>query len=349
MMVTNFPSKIAALQFEWAWQHPLRTRHIDPDVRGEPSSRKRFHLRSAKQCVPYLHMLLTNSTFARWPLHIRFFAEDVYMEWQNYQIQRQKATPLCMSTHLVSNDARMFPRPRRSKKAREPSPQPQGDLSMNESQSSIDELDVTYNVLKPHVQKTWNRSTTAECFCAVCAGALSEASTRALTCPATDCDMRAHLTCLCSRFLQMEGNTAAIIPIKGSCPECGKELSWIELAKDLSLRMRGTAHIKKLLRTPSSKKHGRDAVNGSEADQGDNGSSEDESLVSIGCIDSEAGEGSPNDAVVSSGNEFPAASMIATRSQPPLPYTKGSARLAYTGRTCAVANSDPDDIEAFSE
>lgn len=32
LVVTGFPSKSAALQFEWAWQHPYKDRHVKDKV-----------------------------------------------------------------------------------------------------------------------------------------------------------------------------------------------------------------------------------------------------------------------------------------------------------------------------
>ncbi|SHO76331.1 Similar to S.cerevisiae protein SLX1 (Endonuclease involved in DNA recombination and repair) [Malassezia sympodialis ATCC 42132] len=117
MIVYGFPSKLAALQFEWSWQTPHLSRHLRV-VHGQqravyagrsaeplfPASRKsygtsrkgerRVKLRSTN--VPehkflVLRALLSSEPFCHWGLRVAFFTEYAYGVWRF--LERTSPTP----------------------------------------------------------------------------------------------------------------------------------------------------------------------------------------------------------------------------------------------------------------
>ncbi len=105
MIVYGFPSKIAALQFEWSWQKPHITRHLRvlpheaerPGVEQAvadtllPNSISRRSRKGKSMRVPIndprskfvaMRALLASEPFALWGLKVAFFAEWAYEAWK---------------------------------------------------------------------------------------------------------------------------------------------------------------------------------------------------------------------------------------------------------------------------
>ncbi|KAI8608462.1 hypothetical protein BC830DRAFT_1072014 [Chytriomyces sp. MP71] len=71
-VVHGFPSRIGALQFEWAWQKPWQSRHLSA---CNDHSRGYFHLQTK---LNVLADMLCVPQWRRWPLRVHFTSQAVY-------------------------------------------------------------------------------------------------------------------------------------------------------------------------------------------------------------------------------------------------------------------------------
>ncbi|KAI9807199.1 MAG: hypothetical protein M1825_005917 [Sarcosagium campestre] len=254
-IVTGFPSSIGALQFEWAWQNTHLTRHIPAAQRiteshtttrissktGESRRRPARPRASMVDKLANLHLLLRVDSFTRWPLEVVFYSRAVYALWERLleRVDGQVRSGLKVSLVLPPNES---------------------DTTIATSEGGIDSIDVTYKGLTNHLERSaalLNESTADGVLCAICHGSIDSQETAA-TCPSDACSAASHLTCLSAAFLSDDEDKGAVVPSKGICPGCKREHKWVDVVKELSLRLRGEKEVKRLLKKPLVAKKPRD-------------------------------------------------------------------------------------------
>lgn len=284
VIVTGFPSKIAALQFEWAWHNPHITRKIPDEQRitfpmeKKKKSRRSGQVRKVKtrpdatlpNSLANLHLLLRVPGFTRWPLQVRFFCEDVHKVWQGYNERvaggigsRIKVLEdLKESEGVIDGNEIPMSCHAKGKRKREAI-----------GKGGLDGLDIGYRELKGHVEKSISLLAEQEApNCAVCSIPIGPKPTMALVCPSEGCRAVSHMTCLAAKFRAGEGNLALVVPALGKCPTCEADLQWVDLVKEMSLRASGPKEVAQLtkkarerkLKAPKAAK-----ISGSQVERGD--------------------------------------------------------------------------------
>ncbi|KAI8928441.1 hypothetical protein BC831DRAFT_448694 [Entophlyctis helioformis] len=106
IVVHGFPSEVAALQFEWAWQHPHRSRHFK-NKRFTGARRESLILTK----LEVLAELLRLDYWARWPLKLHFVDPEIHAMFGRFQappdhiqITAGDLASLPAVTSLQSND-----------------------------------------------------------------------------------------------------------------------------------------------------------------------------------------------------------------------------------------------------
>ncbi|KAL8970883.1 MAG: hypothetical protein Q9183_001311 [Haloplaca sp. 2 TL-2023] len=227
-IVTGFPSRVAALQFEWAWQNPDITKKIPEDLRIDkrPSLRQQESDTEGKRtrkpkrqrprvtvtrALSNLHLLLRVPAFRGWPLSLRFFCSETHKHWED----KYNKTIYSEVRHGID----VLGPPRAGK---------------------IEDIDVTYSSLKPHLEKSVALHTDAgPTMCAVCNNAVRMLKSTVLTCSSESCPAAFHMACLAKQASGNEQGSEDLIPFDVHCPLCQKRYQWNDLVRELSLRMRG--------------------------------------------------------------------------------------------------------------
>ena len=252
--MAGFQSRLAALQFEWAWQNAWKSKHVSESDRILLTRESKKVLKSGEmERVPkgnqiydkiqYLHSILQVPSFSRWPLTLHFLVKDVHDLWCKWDERSASHIKESIQILLDFKDIDDF--------ADVDDLPPSGQAPVSVNARLIDRLDITYKPLKAHLEKSellFSERRTLEC--AICHAALQEWAQTTLICPYSSCQTASHMSCLAKAFLGVDASSDVFIPIAGKCPGCEGETSWIDLVKELSVRCRGAKERAALMKKP---------------------------------------------------------------------------------------------------
>jgi structure-specific endonuclease subunit SLX1 len=255
-VVAGFPSNIAALQFEWAWQNAHLTRHISAEERisfattrtktmkktGKVSRRPGRPRSSLTDKLSNLHLLLRVPYFSQWPLEVRFFSEEVYKVWQKWceRVDGNIRSGIKVYLDLPQIEEDDF----EITSGQQPAKGRKIDLL---GKGGVEGVDPTYARFQDVLEKSrFLLDEDDDQSCGVCAQKLNLKTDLYTICPHATCKELSHVTCLSKRFSSAESSTS-FVPRHGTCPSCHGGLEWPELMRDVSLRARGEIEVQKLL------------------------------------------------------------------------------------------------------
>ncbi|KAJ5708957.1 Structure-specific endonuclease subunit slx1 [Penicillium malachiteum] len=242
LVVEGFMSRVGALQFEWAWQHPDRTRHIHPETEDQQSKSKVTvnpktgktrprpgrSRRSLTAHLEDLHALLRSTYFSSWPLRVRFFCADVHRVWRVWNDRVN--TPIPHDELILDGDCSAS----------------SGD---SERVGCIQNLTVDYTKLESYLEKSmFILDDTDDLQCGICKAVVAPTEQQILVCSQTACRGTCHLLCLSTQFLETSNDSEALVPTQGTCPTCKETVQWPLMVQELTFRNRAEKEAQLILR-----------------------------------------------------------------------------------------------------
>ncbi|EXJ92099.1 hypothetical protein A1O3_00649 [Capronia epimyces CBS 606.96] len=255
-IVAGFPSNIAALQFEWAWQNAHLTRHINPTerisfatTRTKTSAQTRKTTRrpgrprtSLIDKLSNLHLLLRVPYFSKWPLEVRFFSEDVYRSWATWC--GRVDSYIRPSIKVYFDPAQTVPQEQDFTSAQPVPRRRKADLI---GKGGVEGVDPTYARFHGVFEKSQFLLDEGDNQrCSVCDESIDIHKHLFIICHTDDCQDICHVTCLADTSLK-RAESALVVPETARCPSCGHDHKWVELMQQVTLRTRGIKEVQNLL------------------------------------------------------------------------------------------------------
>ncbi|KAH7337612.1 hypothetical protein B0J17DRAFT_432336, partial [Rhizoctonia solani] len=232
MIVHGFPSKLAALQFEWAWQHPYMSRHlrVSQTKQGQETYSQIFKRDSKANLLQtkilVARTMLPISPYNTWPLHVKIFTEEAKELWDKVQeIKTNEPLPdgLTISVELEGVDG---------KSASRQSSARTGPIEVKDTEFNSSHIHKYQSLVNEGAYKG----------CSVCSSEINVKHMdhlRVALCPKGLCTAISHLDCLAQAFLKHPSNPPGLIPRGGVCESCDQYTLWGDVIRGCYRRARG--------------------------------------------------------------------------------------------------------------
>ncbi|CAI2169681.1 2630_t:CDS:1 [Funneliformis geosporum] len=219
LFVYGFPNHTSALQFEWSWQNPSKTRRLhltSDDEFRENDDRLSTSLRAISK-------MLKDKFWSRWPLHLHIMVSLKLITLQN----RIMASTILDVTSLPKK--------------------------IRITHGKVEEFnDYHKGLIRNCVRNEYSKfldHTKNNLFCNLCLENIDVNDHKSyLNCLNMECNVSSHLACLAKKFTKSEVMEMAtlqnpyneleeeIIPIDGKCCSCQITLSWGDLIHAMMIR-----------------------------------------------------------------------------------------------------------------
>ena len=172
-----------------------------------------------------LQVLLHSKSFARWPLNLQFFSEDVFLTWERWI----EIVGVSLRKSVSIGDPAIGYKWSQIKAHKADTAAGFEIRASNENKAKSNESGDSRISTKNHYDTDY-----AKCY--ICSGALDTDMVLTLICPLQECQSKYHIACLSKNFLEDTNSEQLIMPTIGNCPHCLGKTAWIDLIKGLSVR-----------------------------------------------------------------------------------------------------------------
>lgn len=215
MYVYGFPSNINALQFEHAWQHAYRTRHIPVNKRRHSGQKSTGSGTTIHEKLANCRLLLCSKSFHRLGLKVAIFSKKIYQAWIENKFHVSIPDSILMDLNF-DTDAQKLEDQR---------------LVLGGNYEQVKEfMDAVAKKESDYLDESLELIKDETPHCAICHSSLNMHTQLVGFCIFKDCKAVYHLQCWSQELLKQEDKKKSpilpVLPVRGKCIVCKRANFW---------------------------------------------------------------------------------------------------------------------------